>query len=69
MGTHPLDPDDVFWEDMEDVVFLCIKKDKTVNLKTSIQDMEELRSVFSTAYLMALYHDMKSYPNGIDKLQ
>lgn len=69
MGTNPLDPDNVFWENMEDVIFICIKKDKTVNLKTSIRDMEELKSVFSTAYMMALFHDAKSYPDGIDSIQ
>lgn len=68
MGTNPL-ADEEFWDDVEDVVMICIKKDKTVNLKTSILDMEELRSVFATATLMALYHDTKSYPDGIDKLQ
>lgn len=68
MGTNPLE-DDEFWEDVEDVIMICVKKDRTVNLKTSIMDMEELRSVFATATLMAIFHDTKSYPDGIDKLQ
>lgn len=68
MGTNPLD-DDEFWDDLEDVIMVCVKKDKTVNLKTSIMDMEELRSVLTTAYLMAIFHDTKSYPKDIDKLQ
>lgn len=68
MGANPLD-DDEFWDDLEDVIMVCVKKDKTVNLKTSIMDMEELRSVLTTAYLMAIFHDTKSYPKDIDKLQ
>ena len=53
---------------MEDVVFLCIKKDRTVSMKTSVRDMEELKSIFSTAFMMALFHDMKSSPKDVDKL-
>ena len=68
MGKHPLDKEDEFWNDMEDVVFLCIKKDRTINLKTSIMDMEELKSVFSTAYTMAMFQDMKKNPKDIDKM-
>jgi hypothetical protein len=68
MGAHPLDEDDEFWKDMEDVVFLCIKKDRTINLKTSIMDMEELKSVFSTAYTMAMFQDMKTNPKDLDNL-
>ena len=69
MGEHPLDPEDEFWQDMEDVIFICVRKDKTVNLKSSVQNMDELRSIFTTAYMMALFHDAKSYPDGVDKLQ
>lgn len=69
MGNDPLDfENDEFWKDMEDVVFLCIKKDRTINLKTSIMNMEELKSVFSTAYTMAMFQDMKKNPKDIDKL-
>lgn len=69
MGNDPLDfENDEFWKDMEDVVFLCIKKDRTINLKTSIMDMEELKSVFSTAYTMAMFQDMKKNPKDIDKM-
>jgi hypothetical protein len=68
MGTNPLDKDDEFWKDMEDVVFLCIKKDRTINMKTSVTDMEDLKSIFSTAFMMALFHDMKSSPKDVDKL-
>jgi hypothetical protein len=68
MGSHPLDKDDEFWKDMEDVVFLCVKKDKTINMKTSIVDMEDLKSVFSTAYMMAMFHDMKRDPSDLDNM-
>jgi hypothetical protein len=68
MGANPLDKEDEFWNDMEDVVFLCIKKDKTINMKTSVKDMDELKSIFSTAFMMALFHDMKRNPTDLDKL-
>lgn len=66
MGTHPLDKEDEFWNDMEDVIFICIKKDKTINMKTSVQDMDELQSIFSTALMMATFHKVKQ--EDIDKL-
>ena len=69
MGNDPLEfKNDEFWKDMQDVVFVCVKKDKTINLKTSILDMDELKSVFSTAYTMALFHDMKTNPKDIDRM-
>lgn len=68
MGANPLDLEDGFWDDMEDVVFLCIKKDRTINMKTSVKDMDQLKSVFTTAFMMALFHDMKSKPEDVDKL-
>ena len=66
MGKHPLDKEDEFWNDMEDVVFLCIKKDRTINMKTSVSDMDELQSIFSTALMMATFHKVKQ--EDIDKL-
>jgi len=68
MGTNPLDADDKFWEDMEDVVLINIKRDKTINIMTSVKDMTELKSVFSTAFTMAMFQDMKSNPTDIDKM-
>jgi hypothetical protein len=68
MGANPLDKEDEFWNDMEDVVFLCIKKDRTINMKTSVKDMEDLKSIFTTAFMMALFHDMKINPTDVDKL-
>ena len=66
MGKHPLDKDDEFWDDMEDVIFLCVKKDRTINMKTSVRDMDELQSIFSTALMMATFHKVKQ--EDIDKL-
>ena len=69
MGANPLDfEEDGFWDNLEDVVFINIRKDKTINLKTSIRDMEELKSVFSTAYMMAMFRDMKSDEKDVDNL-
>jgi hypothetical protein len=66
MGTNPLDFEDGFWKDMEDVVFINIRKDRTINMQTSVQNMEELKSIFSTAYMMAMFQDMKSDPKDVD---
>lgn len=66
MGSNPLDADDEFWDDMEEVIFLCVKKDKTINMKTSVRDMDELQSIFSTALMMATFHKVKK--EDIDKL-
>ena len=68
MGTNPLDLEDDFWKDMEDIVFINIRKDRTINLQTSIMNMEELKSVFSTAYMMAMFRDMKTDPKDIDRM-
>jgi len=37
-------------------------------MKTSVKDMDELKSIFSTAFMMALFHDMKRNPSDLDKL-
>jgi alpha-glucosidase (family GH31 glycosyl hydrolase) len=66
MGTNPLDFEDGFWKDMEDVVFINVRKDRTINMQTSVQNMEELKSIFSTAYMMAMFQDMKSDPKDVD---
>lgn len=69
MGDDSLDfENDEFWKDMEDVIFVCVKKDRTINLKTSIMDMGELKSIFTTAYMMALFQDMKRDPKDLDNL-
>ena len=56
-----------FFKDNQGVVFLVVKPDKTINLKTNIYDMAELKSVFTTAYLMATLQDVKSDDYGVDK--
>jgi hypothetical protein len=67
MGADSLiDENDPFWDDMEDVLIICVKKDRTVNLKTSIQDMEDLMGVFTTLYMMAMFRHMKSSPPDLD---
>jgi hypothetical protein len=68
MGTNPLDFEDDFWKDMEDVVFINIRKDRTINMQTSVKNMTELKSIFSTAFMMAMFQDMKSNPEDVDKL-
>ncbi len=68
MGTNPLDFEDDFWKEMEDVVFINVRKDRTINMQTSVSNMEELKSIFSTAYMMAMFQDMKSNPKDVDKL-
>jgi hypothetical protein len=63
-----IDKDDPFWEDMEDVLFVCVKSDKTVHLKTTVKDMEDLKSIASTLFMMALFQELKSLPKDVDKL-
>jgi hypothetical protein len=68
MNNNPLDFEDDFWKDMEDVVFINVRKDRTINMQTSVKKMEELKSIFSTAFMMAMFQDMKSDPKDVDKL-
>lgn len=70
MGADPLiDKDDPFWQDMEEVLIVCVKGDRTVNIKTTIQDMEDLKGVLATLYSMALFQQMKQKPiNGVDRM-
>ena len=68
MGTNPLDFEDDFWKDMEDVVCINVRTDRTINMQTSVKKMEELKSIFSTAFMMAMFQDMKSDPKDVDKL-
>jgi hypothetical protein len=49
-------------------VFINVRKDRTINMQTSVKKMEELKSIFSTAYMMAMFQDMKSNPKDVDKL-
>ena len=67
MGTDALE-DEKFYEDMAEVIIIVVKKDDTVNIKTTVQDMHELQSIFSTGIMMASFHDIKSLDPGVDKL-
>ncbi len=44
------------------------KEGQNNNMKTSVKDMEDLKSIFTTAFMMALFHDMKINPTDVDKL-
>jgi hypothetical protein len=69
MGTDSLDDEeDAFYKDAAEVIVLVVKKDDTVNIKTSVTDMHELQSIFSTAIMMASFQHVKSIGNDIDKL-
>jgi alpha-glucosidase (family GH31 glycosyl hydrolase) len=70
MGNDSLiDKEDLFWQDMEDVLLVCVKKDRTVSIKTSIEDMEDLKGVLATLYSMALFQQMKQKPvDGVDRM-
>ena len=69
MGTDSLDDEDEsFYKDAAEVIVLVIKKDDTVNIKTSVTDMHELQSIFSTAMMMASFQYVKSIGGDIDKL-
>jgi hypothetical protein len=69
MGTDALDlQDEKFYEDMAEVIIIVVKKDDTVNIKTTVQDMHELQSIFSTGIMMASFHDIKSSGSDIDKM-
>ena len=57
-----------FYKDMKDVIILSINSDKTVNMRTSIKDLKEIKSVLSTAYMMATFHDVKSSDFGVDNM-
>lgn len=78
MGTDSLErkvmdqKDEDIWEeffkDNQGVVFLVVRPDKTVSLKTNIYDMKELKAVFSTAYAMATFQDVKRGDYGVDRM-
>ena len=57
-----------FFRDNQGVVFLVVRPDKTVSLKTNIYDMTELKAVFSTAYMMATLQDVKRDDYGVDRM-
>lgn len=57
-----------FYRDMEDVIILAIMPDKTVNMKTSIQDLKEVKSILTTAYMMTVFHDVKRDDYDVDNM-
>lgn len=59
---------DEFYDDMNNVIILVVKDDKTVNLRTSIKDLKEVKAVLSAAYMMATFHDVKRNDYGIDNI-
>lgn len=59
--------DESFFDDVDGVVVIAVR-DKTVNIKTNIYDLEELKGVFTTAYMMALFQDMKKDPDDVDRM-
>jgi len=62
------DEEDSFYKDAAEVIVLVVKKDDTVNIKTSVTDMHELQSIFSTAIMMASFQHVKSIGDDVDKL-
>ena len=69
MGSDSLDlEDEKFYEGMAELIIIVVKKDDTVNIKTTVQDMHELQSIFNTGIMMASFHHIKSLDPGVDKL-
>lgn len=48
-----------FLENMEEVVIIAVRPDKTIDIKTSIMNMTEMQSVLSTALMMTTFHKVK----------
>lgn len=68
MGTDTLD-DDKFYSDLESVIIIGIKADKTVNIKTNVYDKEEFQSILTTAIMMSALANFKNNSDqGIDNL-
>jgi hypothetical protein len=65
MGTDALEE---FYADMEDVLIIGVNSDKTINLKTSVQDLEEVQAILNTALMMVLLHKVKSDDFGVDRM-
>jgi hypothetical protein len=52
---------------MKDYVCIVIKEDNTVNLRTSTMDLEQLKAIFSSAYLMVSSHNVGTEDESVDK--
>jgi Cys-tRNA synthase (O-phospho-L-seryl-tRNA:Cys-tRNA synthase) len=57
-----------FYHDLQQVVIIGIRGDKTVNIKTNVYDLKELQSILSAAMMMSTVHHVKSLGKDIDKL-
>jgi hypothetical protein len=67
MGDDSLE-EDSFYNDLQQVVIIGIRGDKTVNIKTNVYDLKELQSILSAAMMMSTVHHVKSLGKDIDKL-
>jgi Cys-tRNA synthase (O-phospho-L-seryl-tRNA:Cys-tRNA synthase) len=67
MGDDSLE-EDSFYHDLQQVVIIGIRGDKTVNIKTNVYDLKELQSILSAAMMMSTVHHVKSLGKDIDKL-
>ena len=65
--TLTTEVDQKFLEGMKDYICIVIKEDNTVNLRTSTMDLEQLKAIFSAAYLMVSSHIVGTEDEGVDK--
>ena len=65
MGNDALEE---FYADMEDVLIIGVNSDRTINLKTTVQDLEEVQAILNTALMMVLLHKVKKDDYGVDRM-
>lgn len=70
MGRDSLeDIDSDFYRDLDKVIIVGVKANKTVNVRTNIYDKQEFRDVLTTAMIMSVSTDFKDISNdGVDNL-
>jgi hypothetical protein len=70
MGRDSLeDIDSEFYRDLDKVIIVGVKANKTVNVRTNIYDKQEFRDVLTTAMIMSVSTDFKDISNdGVDNL-
>lgn len=70
MGRDSLeDIDSDFYKDLDKVIIVGVKANKTVNVRTNIYDKQEFRDVLTTALIMSVSTDFKDISNdGVDNL-
>jgi hypothetical protein len=69
MGTDALDGElGSFYQDLEGVVIIGVKKDQTVNIKTNIYDKEEFQAVLTTAIMMSALQNDKFSKRDVDNM-